>query len=145
MRSNVLKALDGPTPQASLALITRREPVDVPMHLITRIKLFTAAIALTIQLSGLDEKEVYIPLGIDAGHWTRIMKGEAHFPVNKLNDLCDLCGNEAALIWWAWSRKKGLHILQTEAEREIERLRLELAKERERRLWAEDLHARRSA
>lgn len=144
MRSRTLSPLDDRPGQAQLALIPKGRKVDVPMELVDRIKTFSSAIALTIQLSGLEEKEVYLPLGIDAGHWTRITKGDAHFPVNKLNDLCDLCGNEAALIWWAYSRGYGLVMLLSEAERQILELRAELAKEREHRKWAEDF-ARRSA
>lgn len=144
MPSKVMTGVDRPTSQASLPLVKPVGLADVPMSLITRVRSFTGAIALTVQLAGLDEKEVYIPLGIDAGHWTRITNGQAHFPVNKLNDLCDLCGNEAVLIWWAWSRNKGLVMLQTEAERRIAELEAALAKSEERRQWAEDIVTRRA-
>lgn len=59
-----------------------------------------AAIKLCISMAGFDsDKEVFMPLGIDAGHWSRICKGDAHFPVDKLTSLMDLCGNEAPLLW----------------------------------------------
>lgn len=119
--------------------------IDVPQELIEQIRCMTAAVNLMIQLSGLDEKQMYLPPGIDAGHWTRITKGEAHFPLNKLNDLCDLCGNEAALTWWAWSRGKGLVVLQTETERQLAEVQAKLEKAEERIRWHEDLVARRMA
>lgn len=90
----------------------------------------SAAIAMCVQLSGLAEKEVYLTLGIDAGHWTRVMKGDAHFPVNKLNGLMDLCGNEAPLMWLANSRGYGLVVLKTEAERRAEEAEHALREER---------------
>jgi len=111
-----------------LPLSRKAEPVDVPMALVIKQASLAGAIALCVQVSGLDEKEVYLSLGIDAGHWTRIMKGDAHFPVNKLNDLCDLCCNEVPLIWWANSRGYGLKPLEDEMHR---RLRIE-KEERER-------------
>lgn len=59
-----------------------------------------SAIKLCISMAGFDsDKEVYLPLGIDAGHWSRICKGEAHFPIDKLSALMDLCGNEAPMLW----------------------------------------------
>lgn len=142
MRSKDSCAVDG---QAGLALVRPQSPVDIPLDVIERQRNFLAALTLCVQSSGLEDKEVYLQLGIDAGHWSRIMKGEAHFPVNRLNDLCDICGNEAPLIWWARSRGYGLVMLKTEAERRIEELEAQLSKERERRQWAEDMAMRRGA
>lgn len=116
MRSKNLSAIAHP----ELALLRNVDRVEVPIELVTKQQTFAAAIALCIQVSGLEEKEVYLTLGIDAGHWTRIMKGEAHFPVNKLNDLMTICGNEAPLTWLANSRGYGLVLLKTEAERRAE-------------------------
>ncbi len=63
-----------------------------------------AAIVLCITASGLDRKQVYGALGIDAATFSRIESGQAHFPPNKLSNLMDLCGNEAPLIWLCESR-----------------------------------------
>lgn len=117
MRSKKLSAVaDHP----ELPLIRSVSPVEVPISLVIKQQTFAGAIALCVQVSGLEEKEVYLTLGIDAGHWTRIMKGEAHFPVNKLNDLMTICGNESPLVWLANSRGYGLILLKTEAERRAE-------------------------
>lgn len=59
-----------------------------------------AAIKLCISMAGFDSgKEVYMPLCIDPGQWSKIMTGDANFPVSKLCALMDLCGNEAPLLW----------------------------------------------
>lgn len=109
--------------------------MDVPLELVLKQPSLSGAVALCVQLSGLDDKEIYLSLGIDAGHWTRIMKGDAHFPLNKLNELCDMCGNEAPLRWWAHSRGYGLVMLKSEAERMAqEAQRLLEESERENRL-----------
>lgn len=132
MKSKNLTSVD----QQELKLVRSAAPVDVPLDVIIRQKSLTAAIALCVQSSGLEEKEVYLELEIDAGHWTRIMKGDAHFPTNKLNDLMDLCQNETPLIWLANSRGRGLVLLKSEAERRAEIAEIR-AEEAEKKLeWA---------
>ena len=132
MQSKRLTAVDQP----ELALARKPQPVTIQPEIVIRQPNLLAAIVLCIQASGLEEKEVYLSLEIDAGHWTRIMKGDAHFPVNKLNQLMDLCGNEAPLIWLAHSRGKGLVLLKSEAERRAEQAE-HRAEEAEKKLeWA---------
>lgn len=126
MRSKSLKRVDHP----ELPLARKADRIEIPLDLVIKQPSLAAAIALCVQASGLEEKEVYLPLEIDAGHWTRIMKGDAHFPVNKLNGLMDLCGNEAPLMWLANSRGYGLVILKTEAERRAEAAERALEEER---------------
>lgn len=128
MRSKNLKAVDHP----ELPLARKADRVDIPLDLVIKQPSLAAAISLCVQASGLEEKEVYLPLEIDAGHWTRIMKGDAHFPVNKLNGLMDMCGNEAPLMWLSHSRGYGLVILKTEAERRAEAAERALNEEREK-------------
>ena len=100
------------------------------MPIVVAQKCMSKAIALCVQASGLDDKEIYLSLEIDAGNWSRIVKGDAHFPVNKLCQLMDLCGNEAPLMWLAHARGKGLVLLKTEAERRAEQAEHDLAAER---------------
>ena len=90
--------------QLKLPIGNRMAATDVPDDLIARQQSMTAAVNLCITASGLGDKEIYITLGIDPGHWTRIKQGKAHFPVDKLNELQDLCGNEIVLRWQNMSR-----------------------------------------
>lgn len=106
--------------------------IEVDQRVVFSRPSLSEAIALCVQVSGLEEKEVYLSLEIDAGHWTRIMKGDAHFPVNKLNNLMDLCGNEAPLMWLENSRGYGLVVLKTEAERRAELAERALREERDK-------------
>lgn len=120
--------------------------IEVDQEVVFSRPSLSAAIALCVQVSGLEEKEVYLSLEIDAGHWTRIMKGDAHFPVNKLNNLMDLCGNEAPLMWLANSRGYGLVVLKTEAERRAEMAERALREERDKvRFLTELLHGKAAA
>lgn len=132
-----------PVAHPELALVRKVDPVRVPVDLIYKQPSFGKAIALCVQVSGLDDKEVYLPLDIDAGHWSRIMKGDAHFPVNKLGDLMDICGNEAPLIWWAHSRGYGLIVLKSEAEKRADDLERQLLEERlKNRVLVDALHGK---
>jgi hypothetical protein len=127
------KALD-----RQLPLVEKAEPVEVDPALVHRQKSMAGAIALCVQVAGLSEKEVYLPLGIDASHWTRITKGDAHFPLDRLGPLMDLCGNEAPLMWLAHHRGFGLHRLETALERENRELREALAEEKRKARWLAD-------
>jgi predicted XRE-type DNA-binding protein len=113
VRSNITKSVE----QGSLPLTRAADWIDLPTPMVMQQKTLLGAVNLCITQSGLEDKEIYLTLGIDAGHFSNIRKGVGHFPINKLNELCDLCGNEAPLIWWANSRGKGLVLLVTEAER----------------------------
>jgi len=140
MASRNLKVVDD---QRELPLHRRASDVAVPLDLVLKQPTLSGAIALCVQVSGLDDKEVYLTLEIDAGHWTRIMKGDAHFPVNKLNTLMDLCGNEAPLMWLVHSRGYGLVLLKSEAERRAEEAEARAAKAEEKaRLLQEILSGR---
>ncbi|MCG7945832.1 MAG: hypothetical protein N0C84_05740 [Candidatus Thiodiazotropha taylori] len=117
MKSNNLLQID-------LPLARDMQPVDI--EVIRKQPSLSAAIKLCISLSGFDsEKQIYMTLGIDAGHWTRISKGDAHFPQDKLEPLMDLCGNEVPLIWLANRRGYELKQLQSEVEKELEKERRE--------------------
>ena len=140
MASKTLLPIAHPEPP----LARRANRMDVPIELVSRQETFIGAIALCTQLSGLDDKEIYMTLEIDAGHWSRIVKGDAHFPVNNIDALMNICGNEAPLLWLANRRGYGLQLLKSEAERRIEDLEHQLQKETERRQWAEELAVRRT-
>lgn len=122
--------------------MAKRQLQEVDIRLVRQQRTLLAAIKLCISLAGFEsEKEVYMPLGIDPGHWSRIVRGEAHFPIDKLPDLMDLCGNEAPLLWLIEERGYDIDSLrrrETELERE-----LRLAREEIERMQAERTAERR--
>jgi hypothetical protein len=95
-----------------------------------------SAVKLAVSLAGFEaDKEIYGALGIDAGHWSRIHRGEAHFPIDKLSALMDLCGNEAPLLWLTHNRGYDVGSLrkrETETERRCRELQELLDAERHR-------------
>ena len=116
MESNNLSTLDD---QGELPLTRRAPQAPVADEVIFAQPSMTAAIRLAANVSGFEEKEIYLPLKIDASHWTRILNGQAHFPTDKLDQFCNIVGNEIVLAWWAHRRGQGLHMLETEAQRQL--------------------------
>lgn len=143
MKSNVTTAFADP--QLPLRLVRTPQAVD-PALVIAQPSML-AAIKLCISLGGFDaDKQVYGALDIDAGHWSRIHRGEAHFPVDKLPALMDLCGNEAPLIWLTHSRgydAASLRKRETETERALRVAQEALEAERTKvRVLTDALHGR---
>lgn len=120
--------------QGELPLTRPPAQDEIPLAVIMQRKDLLGAINLCIDVCGLDDKELYVSLGIDAGHWSNIRKGKgsAHFPTNKLCQLMVMCGNRIPLIWLAHANGYGLHMLETEAERQLRQATDELAREREK-------------
>lgn len=76
-------------------------------------------------------------LGIDPGQWSRIFKGDAHFPHDKLvTFMVEGCGNVAPLIWLLHQcgfDPRSLRRYKTDVEAENERLKAELDEMRRER------------
>ncbi len=123
MKSKNEPVIDG---QETIPMKRPMQPIDIDT--LSMQKTLMKALSYCITVSGIeDDKQIRMELGIDAGHWTRIMKGEAHFPLNKLNHLMDYCGNEAPLYWLAENRGYELTPKESELERENRILREKLA------------------
>ena len=103
-----------------LALIRTPLRSSVSLEMIHLQRTAEAALTLAIATSGLDDKEIYLSLDIDAGHWSRMKKGEAGFPPNKLRDFCKLVGNTIYPEWVAYQVGCQLVMIQSEAERRAE-------------------------
>lgn len=84
------------------------------------------AIHLCIHLSRLPHYAVAERLGIDKGHWTRMMQAQAHFPTNKITSLMETCGNYAPMQWLAAST--GFELFADAKTQRVAELRRELEK-----------------
>ena len=115
------------THQVSLPL------ADIDVDLVKRQPSMRAAIQLSVQLSGKDPKAVYIDLGIDKSHWSKIMNGQqAYFPDSKYEALAEVTGNDVPLIWYADRRNYTLKRKLSAVEAENQRLREEVEDSRKR-------------
>jgi hypothetical protein len=102
-----------------IPMVARGDQIEVDSALVRRQSSMLAAIQLCLQAAGIADKEAHLSLGIDAGHWSRILRGDAHFPLHLLGPLMDMAGNEAPLEWLANSRGYRLEKLESELERMV--------------------------
>ncbi|PYE21353.1 hypothetical protein C7410_115196 [Paraburkholderia silvatlantica] len=68
---------------------------NAPDELVRMCRHGLDAIRLCVQLSGYTHEHIGSELGIDKGHFSRIMQGKACFPDTKRTDLMNFCGNRA--------------------------------------------------
>lgn len=66
--------------------------------------------------SGLEDKEIYSALGIDAGTFSRMRKGDNTLSGDRLRDFCQVVNNQIYANWLAYQIGCGLVMLKTEAE-----------------------------
>lgn len=86
--------------QMDLLPKARPAPADVSVATVMRRPTFLRAIHLAIEVTGLEDKEVYDAIDVDASHWTRIKNGAAHFPCDeRLVKFFGVVNNDVPLIW----------------------------------------------
>lgn len=73
------------------------KPEMAPWPLVERCEDEIAALQLCVQLSRLHYDTVAFKLGIDKGHFTRIMAGHGNLPEKKRTQLMSICRNLAPL------------------------------------------------
>ncbi len=113
--------------QRELALVREASQVAVPIEMIRAKKTAAAAFTLACDASGLEDKEIYLALEIDAGYFSNIKKGKATLQADLIPSFCSLVGNLIYVEWTAYQVGCALVMIKTEAER-----RAEAAEERAR-------------
>lgn len=107
-------------PQIELALSRPAAQAMVPIEVIRKQRSGGSAFSLACSASGLEDKEIYLSLGIDAGHFSRMKKGEAGFPPDKVAEFCALVDNTIYPEWLAYQLGCTLVVIKSEAERRAE-------------------------
>lgn len=131
------------TPQAELALARTARASAVAIETVRAQRTRAGAFTLACTASGLDDKEIYLSCGIDAGHFSRIKKGEAEFPSDKLAKFCDTVRNTIYPEWIAYQVGCTLVMVKSAAERRAEEAEQRAAAaERENKLMRDLLQGR---
>lgn len=108
-----------------------KTPILVDESLLRMCRHRLDAIRLCVQLSNYTHETIAQNLGIDKGHFSRIMQGKAWFPDSKSIDLMTMCGNYAPMQYEAMVT--GFQLFKdTKAQRKAELL-AELATLEERK------------
>lgn len=105
-------------------------PIDVNPVEVVRKPTMGAAIALCVELAGMEPKQIQGRLNMDKGQWSRWESGSEGVMWPKFSALMDVCGNDAPLLWMVHARGYDLHAmrkLETATERENRQLREENA------------------
>jgi hypothetical protein len=88
------------------------------------------ALRKCVELSDLEPKEIYGPLGIDQAQWSRIWAGTAFLNPDLLFPLMDLCGNDVPVRYDAIMRGYELIRIKNDLEAQLEQAKQELEDER---------------
>jgi hypothetical protein len=105
-----------------------------------------AAFTLACSVSGLEDKEIYLALSIDAGYFSNIKKGKATLQADLVAQFCELVGNTIYPEWSAYQVGCTLVMIKTEAERRAEQAEMRAAAaEAENRLMRQLLAGRVAA
>lgn len=143
MASKELLRHDG---QNELPLARHAEPNDVPIEMIRRQKSAASAFCLACQSSGLEDKEIYGSLKIDAGYFSRMKKGEASLQADQVHQFCEVVGNRIYLEWQAYQLGCTLVQIRSEAERRADEAEARaLTAEAENKLMRQLLSGRTTA
>ena len=131
MPSKDLQRLEHPQLPLLPSASTPARADDVPVSTIIRRPTLLRAMHLAQEVSGLEDKAIYDPLEIDPGHWSRIKSGAAAFPMDeRFMRFFGIVQNDIPLIWLAEARGYDWSTIrrhQSDLEREVERLREEVA------------------
>jgi hypothetical protein len=106
--------------QSELALARPPQSVSISLEVVRAQKSNAAAFSLACSVSGLEDKEIYMALGIDAGYFSNIKKGKATLQGDLVRDFCKVVGNTIYLEWLAYQIGCTLMLIRSEAERRAE-------------------------
>jgi hypothetical protein len=131
--------------QCDLVLTRKANSVDVPIEMIRAKKSAGAAFTLACDASGLEDKEIYLALGVDKGYFSRMKSGTATLDADKVREFSQVVGNVIYVRWMAYQVGYALVLIKTEAERRAEEAEARAATaEAENRLMRELLKGRTS-
>lgn len=106
--------------QPELALSRAPRSITIPIEMIRAKKTAAAAFTLACDTSGLEDKEIYLALGIDAGYFSNIKKGKATLQADLTAQFCEVVGNTIYVEWMAYQVHCTLVVIKSEAERRAE-------------------------
>lgn len=106
--------------QAELPLARPAQRSSVPIEMVRQQRTAAAAFSLACTVSGLEDKEIYLALQIDAGYFSNIKKGKATLQADLVAAFCRTVGNTVYLEWQAFQVGCTLVMIKTEAERQLE-------------------------
>lgn len=122
------------------------------IELIKQIDTFSECVEESIRIGAkilkrsgitLTEKKLAAKLEIDGGHWSRMMAGNAHFPPDKIAEMCQILKNDLVLEWLAYRQGYELRVIPKTLEDQLEKERDENTKLKAKLQYLENLLTRK--
>jgi hypothetical protein len=113
--------------QGELTLARKANSVLVPIEMVRSKRTAAQAFTLACDASGLDDKEIYLQLDIDAGYFSNIKKGKATLQADIVNTFCAIVDNNIYVEWLAYQVGCQLVQIESETERQLRIAREEIA------------------
>mgnify|MGYP000906926155 CR=1 FL=1 len=89
------------------------------IELARSIKSWPQVLRTAMRLGDVTDNSMQIQLGIDKGNFSRIMSGQANFPIDKLSLFCEIVGNDLVLHWLVYQRGYELRVIPKLLEEQI--------------------------
>lgn len=105
-------------------------PDDYQQQTALKCKSRHHALLKCAEISDLQAKQIYAPLGIEQSQWSRIVAGTAFLNPDLKFQLMDVCGNDVPLRYDAWRRGYELVRIKSGLEERIAALEIQLTEER---------------
>lgn len=103
--------------QGELPLAREANSVPVPIEMIRAKKNKGAAFTLACDASGLDDKEIYLPLSMAKEQFSRIKSGSANLDADLIEPFCGIVRNRIYPEWIAYRVGCSLVEIETETQR----------------------------
>jgi hypothetical protein len=103
--------------QHDLPLARAPKQVAVPIEMVHSKRTSGAAFTLACDSSGLEDKEIHLALGIDAGYFSNIKHCKATLQADLIAKFCTIVGNTIYPEWIAYQVGCTLVMIKSEAER----------------------------
>ena len=131
--------------QAELDLRRSPQAVSIPVEMVRSKCSSGAAFTLACDASGLDDKEIYLELGVDSATFSRIKSGKNGLHGDLLAKFCRIVGNSIYAEWLAFQIGCGLVVIKTEAERRAEEAERRAAEAEQKLAWAMEVISKTKA
>lgn len=115
------------------------------IELARSIKSWSQILRTAMRLGDVTDNSMQIQLGIDKGNFSRIVSGQANFPVDKLVLFCEIVGNDLPIHWIAYQRGYELRFIPKILEEQLEKERAAKEEALKKIAILEDLLMRREA
>ena len=83
------------------------------------LKTWTQVLITAIREGNMKQEAVRLQMNYDAGLFSRILSGQAHFPIDRLYEFNEIVGNDLTIHWICYQHGYEAHVLPQLLEKQI--------------------------